>query len=390
MIEWSGIIHCTQVRRIFFNLSLTKVPQRQEQKNSITTKILDRENALLMRQSPRWLQFFATLMMLLGCGMIAAGYLVRIDEVVTATGQLKSSGGRNDIKTPANGKIAKVYVKNGQPVKKNDLLIKFDTTLAQEKKSHSEELIKLEKTGLDKQLRSINFQKRSIKQRLETQTKTALEYKKLSEMGGIAKLSFYEAEDRVFELENQLNQLEERSRGVEIESRKRIRTLESELQNAKQQLKYQTVSASSTGVVFDLQARESGVIDSGSTILSIIPTDGLKAEIFVPNKDIGFVKVGQKAEVRIDAFPSNRYGDIDGVVKLVGADALPPNNFVNFYHFPIDIELDSNQLETNGIKIPLRSGMAITTNLVIRNKRAISIIGDFFSGQVNSIKSLRN
>ena len=60
-------------------------------------------------------------------------------------------------------------------------------------------------------------------------------------------------------------------------------------------------------------------------ILSIVPQDGLYAEVFVPNKDIGFVKIGQEAKVRVDAFPFTRYGEIDGSVETIGADALAPD-----------------------------------------------------------------
>ena len=43
------------------------------------------------------------------------------------------------------------------------------------------------------------------------------------------------------------------------------------------------------------------------------------------------------------------------------------------------------QTETNGVRIPLRSGMSITSNLRIREKRAISLISDF--SQVGWIQS---
>ena len=102
------------------------------------------------------------------------------------------------------------------------------------------------------------------------------------------------------------------------------------------------------------------------------------------------MKIGQDAKIRVDAFPSNRYGELEGVVKLIGADALPPNRATNFFHYPIDIELEKDWLENKDLKIPLRSGMAITSNLIIRDKRVISIVGDFFTGQLNSIKALRN
>jgi len=355
-----------------------------------TSKILDRENALLMRQSPKWMQTFAVLMLLLASGLLVAAYSLKIDEVVTAVGQLKSSKGRNDVKTPAGGKVSRVYVTNGEQVKTGDPLIKFDTTLAAEKKAESEELIALEVAGLQRKLEVISLQKESLQQRLTTKTTLVEEYQKLAKFGGIARINLLEAKDQIYELQSQINSLKQRQKELEIDSQKTIRKLQTDLKSANQQLFYQQVNATSSGIVFDIKARESGVLTEGSTILSIIPTDGLKAEVFIPNKDIGFVKIGQDAKIRVDAFPSNRYGELDGVVKLIGADALPPNKSASFFHFPIDIELKDDWLENKGLKIPLRSGMAITSNLIIRNKRVISIIGDFFTGQLNSIKALRN
>jgi len=343
-----------------------------------------------MRQSPKWMQFFAISMLLLGSGMLIAAYLVKIDEVVTATGQLKSSQGRNDIKTPAGGKVAKVFVKNGERVSKGDLLIEFDTTLAIEKKARSEELIRLERTGLTRKLNAISLQKQTLTQRIATQSKILSEYEMLSNVGGIARLNLLDARDKVYGLDNQLTLLDEKRREIEIESQKRIRGLQSNLKEAIQQLSYQKVVSTSSGIVFDIQAAESGVLADGATILSIVPTDGLKAEIFVPNKDIGFVKIGQSAKIRVDAFPANRYGEIDGTVKLIGADALPPSRSVNFFHYPIDIELKTSWIDNKELKIPLRSGMSISSNLIIRDKRIISVVGDFFTGQLNSIKALRN
>ena len=55
-----------------------------------------------------------------------------------------------------------------------------------------------------------------------------------------------------------------------------------------------------------------GVISSGDTILALIPK-GLKAEVFVANKDIGFIKKGQKAQIRVDAFPFTKYGELKGL-----------------------------------------------------------------------------
>ena len=70
-----------------------------------------------MRQSPRWLQGFAALLLFIGTGMLITAYVVRIDEVVTATGQLKAADGREEVKAPVGGQVAAVVVNNGESVK---------------------------------------------------------------------------------------------------------------------------------------------------------------------------------------------------------------------------------------------------------------------------------
>ena len=53
------------------------------------------------------------------------------------------------------------------------------------------------------------------------------------------------------------------------------------------------------------------------------------------------------------------------------------------------LELDRSYLESQGVRIPLRSGMAITTNLKLREKRVISLISDLLVDQTDSVKSIR-
>ena len=142
-------------------------------------------------------------------------------------------------------------------------------------------------------------------------------------------------------------------------------------------------------MIFDPKVRPDGVVAAGETMLKLVPQRGLYAEVFVPNKDIGFVKTGQEAKVRVDAFSYSRYGELKAKVTQIGADALEPDQVQNFYRFPVKLELNRDYLESQGVRIPLRSGMAITTNLKLREKRVISLISDLLVDQTDSVKSLR-
>ena len=99
--------------------------------------------------------------------------------------------------------------------------------------------------------------------------------------------------------------------------------------------------------------------------------------------------VNQEAKIRVDAFPFSRYGEINGKVSQIGAEALAPNTTANYYRFPLKITLERSYLNDKDVKIPLSSGMSITTNLKLRDKPVISLISDVFVNQADSVRSLR-
>ena len=123
--------------------------------------------------------------------------------------------------------------------------------------------------------------------------------------------------------------------------------------------------------------------------MTIIPQQGLKANVFIANKDIGFVKSGQSAQVRIDAFPFTRYGEITGNVDSIGADVLSPDETASYYRFPVSISLSKSNLSSGNFVIPLRSGMSVTANLKLREKRLISLLSDMLVDQTESIRGIR-
>ena len=75
--------------------------------------------------------------------------------------------------------------------------------------------------------------------------------------------------------------------------------------------------------------------------------------------------------MRVDAFPCTRYGELEGVVSQIGADALPPAPWTNYYLFAVKLILNRAYLRAQGVTIPLQAGMAITPNLKLREKHLI-------------------
>ncbi|MFZ2368803.1 MAG: HlyD family type I secretion periplasmic adaptor subunit [Azonexus sp.] len=87
------------------------------------------------------------------------------------------------------------------------------------------------------------------------------------------------------------------------------------------------LKAPQDGVVKDLATHTAGtVVQPGTVLLTLVPQDEmLRAEVWVSNEDIGFVREGQPVKLKFAAFPFQKYGMVEGAVEHVSADAADNN-----------------------------------------------------------------
>lgn len=78
------------------------------------------------------------------------------------------------------------------------------------------------------------------------------------------------------------------------------------------------------GIVKDLATSTPGaVVQPGSVLLNLVPVrEPLFAEVAIRNEDVGFVVPGQAVKVKLQAYPFQKYGMVEGEVELVSADSL--------------------------------------------------------------------
>ena len=348
-----------------------------------------RNRSLVLRQTPVWAQSLVAIVISVGMTAVGAGFFFRIDEVITVQGQLEPIKGNIEVKTPSGGKIAEVFFKDGMIIKKGEPLVRFDTTKSKTDRATYKQLISLERSDLDDKLNILKTRRDVLQKKIITSEKITGELEQLVSSGGFQKVQYLQQLDDLYELRSQLVNLDLEINRSKLESAKSIGQLTAKLNEAELQLRYRNVIAPASGIVFEPKAGVDGVIGGGEVLLTIIPQEGLKAKVYVANKDIGFVKTGQKANVRVDAFPFTQYGELKGTVSQIGADALPPDQKAGFYRYPVKLSINQPFLEHKGFKANLRSGMAITANLKLRDKRLISLISDLLVDQTDSIKGIR-
>lgn len=352
----------------------------------------DMQHSLILRQTPRWAQSVALALILLGGGGIIASSVIKIDEVITVSGTLKPVKGIYELKSPAGGLIKQVNKKEGEYVRKGDLIVQFDTRAAEEniqniQKQTEEILISSESIQ-----RAHASRVKSLNQSLYTNEQILERMEVLSEAGAVEKNTLLLQRDKVFQLQANVEEANEQQLQRESESKRRLSDLKSQLKQNQIQKQYELVYAPVSGILFDLQAVEQGVLNRAQIIAKLIPQESLKASVSVTNKDIGYIKLKQPAQVRVDSFDYTQFGYIPGYIQSVGAEVKRiegEEGSASTYSFPVTIALEKNYLEAKGLKIPLQSGMSITANLKLREKRLISVVSDIFNNNYDALTRLR-
>ena len=353
--------------------------------------LLPQEHTVMVRQTSKWGQIFLLSLVGLGATIFATAWFYRIDEVITVQGRLVPQKGGVEVKSPVNGRLAQVLVENGDEVTEGEVLLRYDVLAAKDQEVTLTRQLKLEKDRIEDQLRSNNQRQKTFERTIKLTEKILERLEPLEAVGAISEVQVLQESNRLETQRDELIQLQTQREELQNESRSRSERLHGELNLIRNQLRNELVKAPIGGTVFDLAPdNDRYVTTTAESLLKIVPTGQLGGQVNVSNQDIGFIRSGQKVKVRIKSFPYTEYGEIDGVIKRIGADALPPTQLIRSYHFPISIGLESSTLKTrDGSTIPLQAGMTITTNLKLRDRRLIELLGDLFNDRGESLKRLR-
>lgn len=170
---------------------------------------------------------------------------------------------------------------------------------------------------------------------------------------------------------------------------KQIAELDSQIASQQQNLSYHQLKSPVTGTVFELKAHDGFVAQPSKPLLEIVPDDSLIAQVYIPSKDRGFVRSGMDVDVRIDAFDFSEFGDIEGKLIWVGADALEADEQHPYPRYPAKIKLEQQTITANGVMQALESGMSVNVNIKERKRRVISVFSGFLTKKMDSLQKAK-
>jgi hemolysin D len=147
-----------------------------------------------------------------------------------------------------------------------------------------------------------------------------------------------------------------------------------EVTKARQMSRFQRLVAPVDGTVQQLDVHTvGGVVEAAKPLMNVVPArGGLEVEAKILNKDVGFVRVGQDAAVKLEAFPFTRYGSVPGRVRSISRDAVQDKDLGLVYI--ATVTLDRTFIDADEQRYALASGLAGTVDVRTGTRNIISYL----------------
>jgi len=337
-----------------------------------------------------------------------------LDQITRANGQVIASSRNQVIQSPEGGVLSEMLVREGAPVKRGQLLARFDKTKTEagyleslakaaalkatfsrlnaevfggkpkfppelenypEFRANQLALFDKRQAAVRDEVAALEKSKKLIREELEMTLP-------LLKTGDVSRSDVLRLQRQVVDIEAQItNRRNKYLQDSQAELGKAEEDLAGVLQivtQRKEQLDFTEIRSPMDGVVRNIQLTTlGGVARPGEEIMQIVPVDDdLIIEVKVKPADIAFVKPGLPATVKLDAYDYSIYGTLDGKVIYISADTLNEvarSNEQPYYRVQIKTSIH-NLVSKNNERIDVQPGMTATVDIKTGKKTVLNYL----------------
>lgn len=339
--------------------------------------------------------------------------IAKLEQISRAKGIVIATAKKQEIQSANDGVIEEIFVVEGQSVKKDEVIAKLDQSQFQASyESIKSKVAALESTiarlkaeVFKKEMRftplSIEYpdfmssQQELFKRRQEAlndeigvlQNSLDLARDELNlniplvKTGDIGTIELIKLKRQVADLEGQIVN---RKNKYFQESQAELTKYEEELSSQKQELADKTVTLGRAEIVSPMDAIVNNIlittkgakVRAGDVIMQLVPVDELVIEAKLSPSEISFVKVGQKASVKLDAYDFSIFGGFEGKVKHISSDTLvEKTNKGDEFFFRVLISIDGREMISKvGKKVIVTPGMTGQIDIITGERTVLTYL----------------
>lgn len=337
----------------------------------------------------------------------------KINQVTRAQASVIASARTQEIQAADGGALRELLVKEGDEVKKDQLLLVLEEERAKAALDNTAtkvaalkaKIFRLEAEILNKPLKFdddvvkypeyvtnqtqlYNRRRQAIEQdvaSLQNMLNLAKQELSLNEpllkQGDVSQADVIRLRRQVADIESQINNKRnkyfEEAQAELTKAQEDLQAEQEQLRDRSQVLEEKRLYAPTDGKVNNIYTTTiGGVVKPGETIMEIFPTSGdLVVEAKVKPVDIAYVKEGQKASVKLDAYDYSIFGAMQGEVTYISHDTLmeqTPQGEQPYYR--VQIRIGEAEYEGRAKEIVIRPGMTASVDIKGMDRTVLSYL----------------
>ncbi len=337
----------------------------------------------------------------------------KIDQVTRATARVIASARTQEIQASEGGVLTKLQVKEGDEVKRGDLLVVLEEERALASVANSEsktaaltakvvrlkaeifeqplvfpEQVKKYPEYVENQTQLYNRRRQAIQEDVRSLQKMLVLARDelamnepLLQYGDVSRADIIRLQRQVADIEskitNKRNTYFEEAQAEMTKAQEELSSEQEQLRDRLQVLEEKRLFAPTKGKVNNINITTiGGVVKPGEVIMEILPTSSdLIIEAKVSPADIANVKMGQDATVKLDAYDYTIFGAMQGKVSYISPDTLMEqtrNGEQPYYR--VQIKILGAQFSGRGNEIVIKPGMTASVDIKARERTVLSYI----------------
>lgn len=146
-----------------------------------------------------------------------------------------------------------------------------------------------------------------------------------------------------------------------------------EVANMELEKKQAVLRAPVAGVVTSAEIKVGDVLEAGHAVIEIAEQEGFRFEARVASDEVGQLKVGMPARIKLDAYDYRRYGTLTGKVCFLSPDSGVKEGESKAYYL-VRVELDSEEIGRGDFQGRVRLGMGGQVEIVTGQDSLLTLL----------------
>jgi len=152
-----------------------------------------------------------------------------------------------------------------------------------------------------------------------------------------------------------------------------VQAIRIELANLELERQQAIMRAPIDGIVTTGDVKVGDLLERGKPVVEIAAQQGFRFEAAVPSEEVGHLRVGMPARIKLDAYDYQRYGTVAGTVVFVAPDSgMPAGQHTVTYL--VKIQLEEEELRRGESRGRVKLGMAGQAEIVTGQERLLTLL----------------